>query len=149
MGKPRESVLAAINLPPADQVVNELLSETRVKEQEMQLSVKERHWLVEKRRQEKQRKEKARHKEIAQRPNKVSWLLPTDLRMRVKVIAKDYSVPESQVATFLLLEGVQLLDDGKLDLFGHLFPSNSPRYDSQLIHPADTERSQRLGKKRR
>jgi len=145
----RNDIRAAISLPSADQVVSELLSDAEAKEQEMQLSPGERRWIMEQRKKEKERVEKARRKEKAQRPNKVSYLIPVDLRLKIKAIATEYSAPESQVATFLLFEGLRLHEQEELDFLRYLHPSNSPRYDSQLIHPDDEERLNRVAKKSR
>jgi hypothetical protein len=147
MIRKNDAIRAAINLPPADQIVNEMLSESRVKEQETHLSTTERRWLIEKRKKEEARQEKAKKKEKAQRPNKVSYLIPLELRLRIKSIATENSVSESQVATFLLLESLRLQEIGKLSFSQYLYTSNSPRFDFQLVHPDDQERSRRVSKK--
>jgi len=57
--------------------------------------------------------------------DKVFCLVPVELQLRIKVLARENQVPESWVATCVLLEGLRLFEDAKLDLSGFLHHSEA------------------------
>lgn len=135
---------------PSDPSVEDILRESQRKQAEAGLSQEERRLLIERRQREQRRKEKARRKALEQLPNRINLMLPRDLKGRMEKIAGWIHVPVSQVVTFLLYEAVKQMEQGQIDLSQFRVPSESPRYDYNLIHPLDTERQSKLaGEKRK
>jgi len=78
-----------------------------------------------------ERAEKDRAKERLKR--RVNWDLPEDLKEKVKSIAKIESVPESSLASWLIVKGFVSLgktpDDWHEALDKYKIPSGSPRFE--------------------
>lgn len=83
-------------------------------------------------RQERKKKVKEKAKSKKRLAHRVNWDLPVSLKQRIKKIAEEHLVPESQVAGLLLLQGLQGLDSGAFDLDDYKARSNSPRYEWTL-----------------
>jgi hypothetical protein len=83
---------------------------------------------------EAERREYKKSKERLKR--RVNWDLPVDIKERVKAIAEEEGVPESQLAAWLLSRGFESLgqsDDERRDiLMPFKSPSSSPRYEFNL-----------------
>lgn len=138
---------SALNLPPADSVVDDMLRDSERKQNEAGLSQNERQKIIEMRRRSNQRKETQRQKSIDQAANRLVLLLPTDLKDQLISIAKAHNVTQSQVATFFLYEALLIYRDGKIDFEIYKLPTNSPRYEWNLVHPLDRERYTRISEK--
>jgi len=81
--------------------------------------------------------ERREHKKAKERlKRRVNWDLPVDIKERVKAIAEEEGVPESQLAAWLLSRGFESLgqtDDERHEiLMPFKSPSSSPRYDFNL-----------------
>lgn len=83
-------------------------------------------------RKERQKKAKARAKDKARLERRVNWEIPTEIKQRIKAIAAEYLVPESQVAALLILGGLSELETGAIDLDDYKTLSDSPRYAANL-----------------
>ncbi len=86
-------------------------------------------------RDERLKKVKARQKAKARLPGRVNWDLPPELKQRIFDLAKRNRIPSSQVAAFLLLDGLKRLEAGEIDFSPYKQPSTSPRYDWNLNLP--------------
>lgn len=86
---------------------------------------------------ERLRKVKERKKAKARLPGRVNWDLPPNLKQRIVALAERNRVPTSQVAAFLLVDGLERLDAGEIDFDSYKVPSNSPRYDWNLALPGE------------
>lgn len=80
-----------------------------------------------------QKKAKERKKAEKRYDRRVNWDLTPRLKTRIKKIANEHEVPESQLAIVLLEEALALLDAGQIDLNSRKMPSDSPRYTWNLI----------------
>lgn len=129
---------------PLDETVATILEDQQRRFDEMRLSPEERRALREKRRrdEEKKRREKMRAQE--REPYRVTVYLPPNLRKRLGQIAADESVSMSQVITYFLFEALERFDKGEIGFWGRKEPSKSPRYEWVLIHPQDTERTEKI-----
>lgn len=81
--------------------------------------------------------ERREHKKAKERlKRRVNWDLPVDIKERVKAIADEEGVPESQLAAWLLSRGFASLgqsdDERRNILMPFKSPSSSPRYDFNL-----------------
>lgn len=130
-----------------DEGLRLLMEETERRAEESRLSPQERKKLAEMRRKEEEKKRKAKEKAEAQKANRVHILLPKDLKQIIGEIAREHSISESQVVTFLLFEAVDRYEKGEIGFWGFKHPSKSPRYEYNLIHPKDTERRLRKNEK--
>ena len=90
-------------------------------------------------RDERLRKKKEREKAKARLPRRVNWDLPLDLKERIVAIAEQNRIPTSQVAAFLLADGLGRLESGETDFGPFKVPSDSPRYDWNLALPLRQE----------
>lgn len=79
------------------------------------------------------KKAAARAKDKARLERRVNWEIPTEIKQRVKAIAAEHGVPESQVAALLIIGGLCRLETGEIDLDDYKTLSDSPRYDANLI----------------
>jgi hypothetical protein len=139
---------SALNLPPADCVVDDMLRDSERKQNEASLSQDERKQIIEMRKRTSQRKETQRQKSKDQAANRLVLLLPMDLKDQIIGIAKAHNVTQSQVTTFFLYEALLIYRDGKIDFENYKLPTNSPRYDWNLVHPMDRERYSRISEKK-
>jgi hypothetical protein len=130
-----------------DEGLRLLLNESERRAEDSRLSPQERKKLAQMRRKEEERKRKAQEKAEAQKANRFHVLLPKDLKRRLEEIAAEHGVSESQVVTFLLFEAVDRYKKGEIGFWGFKYPSKSPRYQFNLVHPKDTERESRKNEK--
>jgi hypothetical protein len=71
--------------------------------------------------------------------NKVTYDLPEELSDLINGIGKHFSIPVSQVAALLMLQGLSAMAKGQLNLRSfELRPSRSPRYDWVLEEMPET-----------
>ncbi len=131
-------------IPPADEQVAEILSDRQRHFDEMRLSREEREKLLKQRRKEEERKRKAKAKAESQKANRILTYLPTDLRETIERIAEQESVSMAQVITFFLFEAAERYEKKEIGFWGYKHPSESPRYDWVLVHPKDTERTEKI-----
>ena len=148
MAAPVNNFRSAFSLPPADSVVDEMLRESERKQTESNLSQEERRLLIEHRKREQSRKDTALRKSKEQAANRLVLLLPKELKEHIAMLAKAQRVTQSQVVTFFLYEALLAYRDGRFQFEEYLLPSDSPRYDWNLIHPLDSERFSRVSEKR-
>jgi hypothetical protein len=147
MGR-KDEPLPAITFE-ADAVVAEILGDASRRQEELKLSPEERKKLIASRRKTEAKKDAARQKAQAQKPNRMHLLLPQALKETLAQLALEHRVTEAQVVTFLLYESLARYEQGQVDLGAYLYPSANARYDFNLIHPKDTERVEKLTSKRK
>lgn len=145
MGR-KDEPLPAITFE-ADAVVAEILGDASRRQDELKLSPEERKFLIASRRKSEAKKEAARQKAQAQLPNRMNVFLPQDLKLQITAQAEQLRVPVSQLVTFFLYEMSAQYARGEVEMDSYLRPSRSPRYDFNLIHPHDAERTQKLTSK--
>lgn len=73
----------------------------------------------------------------ARRALRVTYDLPPELRARIKNLADEQRLPASQLVTLALLRFLKAYDAGDAPLGRYKQPSHSPRYDWNLVFPAD------------
>jgi hypothetical protein len=73
----------------------------------------------------------------ARRELRVTYDIPASLRQRIKELAEEQRVPASQLVTLALLRFLKAYDRGEVHLGRYKQPSQSPRYDWNLIFPVD------------
>lgn len=146
MSRPAAPKLAAVAM---DEAVAEILEDATRRRDEMALSARERKLLQDARRREQARAEKARAKAASQADQRTFLLLPAALKAKVEALALGHGVPVSQVVAFLLFVALERLEDGEVDFGPYLEPSYSPKFDFELVHPADFERVNRRVEKLR
>ncbi len=73
----------------------------------------------------------------ARRALRVTYDLPPELRTRIKELADEQRLPASQLVTLALLRFLKAYDAGDAPLGRYKQPSRSPRYDWNLIFPAE------------
>lgn len=81
---------------------------------------------------ERSRKAKERAKGAARLARRVNWDLPESIKGRVKALALEHGVPESQVAALLLTVGLGQEAAGVMDINDYKVRSESPRYLANL-----------------
>lgn len=127
----------------ADEAVAEILEGVSRRQEEAQLSPKERKLLQDARRKDEERAAKAKAKAAAQADQRTFLLLPAPLKSKIETIAMSQGIPVSQVVAFLLFDALGRMEDGDIDFGPYLEPSYSPKYQWELIHPNDFERNQK------
>lgn len=141
MNKDKSTYRPAVKPPePLDEMVASILNEGERRLEEKKLSREERTRLIELRRKEEERKKKQREKSEARKGNRLSIDLPIVLNQQIKEIAQHEGTTISQVITFLLYEAIDRFVNKEISFWSHKYPSRSPRYKWNLIHPKDTER---------
>ena len=140
-----EEVLSAFD--GYDEGIRLLLEETQRQTEESHLPPAVKKKMAELKQKAEERKRKAKEKANAQKENRLHLLLPRDLKNKISEIASGHSVSESQVVTFLLFEAIDRYEKGEIGFWGFKYPSKSPRYEFNLIHPKDVERELRKNKK--
>ncbi len=108
-------------LPEIDPAVDSLIGQGQRRQAESHLAHKERS-----------RKKKERARAEKRIPNRIGLDIPVDLKRRLEVLAKEESVPISQLVAFLLYEQVRRLETKQISLWGYKIASSSPKYDSIL-----------------
>jgi hypothetical protein len=134
---------------PADAAVAEMLGEVDRRQEELRLSPAERKKLLDARRKAEARAERERARLAAQAANRMVVLLPVDLKAQLESRAAQIGCPVSEIVTFMLYEADRLFDNGAFQMESYKYPSYSPRYTIELIHPLDAERTQRRIENRR
>ena len=109
-----------------DPAVAELLSVMQEKQFDLQLPRKERL-----------KKKREQAKITARREQRATYDLPPSLRQIIKNLAEEEKLPASQLVTLALANFVQDYRSGKIDIGPYKQPSRSPRYDWNLIFPAN------------
>ena len=137
-------VPAIRQLEPADERVAEILNDRQQHFDELRLSPPERKRLLELRQKKETRKKREKEKAVAREQNRLTTYLPVNLIAAIKAIAKKECVSLAQVITFLLFEAAEHYERQEITFWGHKHPSDSPRYDWNLVHPKDTERLEKL-----
>jgi len=77
-------------------------------------------------------KAKERKKATDRLPGRVNFDLPPDLKKQIFDFAEKERIPASQIAAFLLADGLRRLKAGELSFNQSKRPSESPRYDWNL-----------------
>ena len=133
-------------LPPEDidPAVAEILADRERHFRELRLSPEERKRLRLMREKERQRKEKERAKALAREKNRITTYLPSNLIQQIRDIATYEEVSMSQVITFFVFDAVERYKRKELSFWGYKHPSKSPRYEWNLVHPADIERMEKI-----
>lgn len=127
----------------ADEAVAEILEGVSRRQEEAQLSPKERKLLQDARRKDDARAAKAKAKAASQADQRTFLLLPAALKSKIETVAMSQGIPVSQVVAFLLFDALGRMEDGDIDFGPYLEPSFSPKYAWELIHPNDAERNQK------
>lgn len=83
----------------------------------------------------KEEKKKARESERIKKraPRRATYDLPPGMKERITQIAKEQGTTASQIAAFLLHQGIESLDAGDIDLESYKQPSPSLRWDYNII----------------
>ncbi len=111
-----------------DPAVAALLGNQAKRQAEMQLPTKERV-----------RKAKQRQKDKERLERRVNWEIPTVLKSQINELADAEEVPASQVASLLILLGLQDLAANRVRIWDFKIPSTSPRYNFVLSLPLGDE----------
>ena len=122
--------------PVLDPAVADLLSNMEQKHSDSQLS-----------RSERRKRNRERAKIAARREARVTYDLPPALRQHIKTLGEKERLPASQLVTLALLRFLEDLHSGQVDLGIYKEPSQSPRYDWNLVIPEEMLRSALKGKK--
>jgi DNA-binding transcriptional LysR family regulator len=86
-------------------------------------------------RSERKKRNRERAKIAARREARVTYDLPPVLRQRVAGLAEQERLPASQIVTLALMRFLTDLQKGQVDLGIYKEPSQSPRYDWNLVFP--------------
>lgn len=143
MTKKNEEILSAFD-GRFDEGLKLLLEDTQRRAEESHLSPAERKKLKEMRQKEAERKRKEAEKAKARAKNRVTTYLPTSLIEAIERIAETESVSMAQVITFFLFEALERYEQKEIGFWGYKHPSESPRYEWILVHPKDTERTEKI-----
>lgn len=143
MTKKNEEILSAFD-GRFDEGLKLLLEDTQRRAEESHLSPAERKKLKEMRRKEAEKKRKAKEKWEEVKEARVSVYLPKTLQQAIKEIAEKDGTSVSQVIAFFLFEALERYERGEIGFWGYKHPSESPRYEWILVHPKDTERTERI-----
>src|SRR5512135_863982 len=84
-----------------------------------------------------EKKARERAKIRARRDQRATFDLPPSLRQRIMDLAESERLPASQLVTLALARFMQDLSGGSVDLIPLKQPSRSPRYDWNLVLPAE------------
>ena len=122
--------------PVLDPAVADLLSNMEQKHTDSQLS-----------RSDRRKRNREREKIAARRDARVTYDLPPALRQHIKKMAEKERLPASQLVTLALIRFIEDLKHGEIDLGIYKEPSDSPRYDWNLVLPEEMIRSALKGKK--
>ncbi len=100
-------------------------------------------------RRQREKKARERAKIRARRDQRATFDLPPSLRQRVMDLAEAERLPASQLVTLALARFMQDLTGGEVDLSPLKQPSRSPRYDWNLVLPADLLPAEQPKKKKK
>ncbi len=138
--KKGQYIPAIRQIEPADEQVADILEDRQQHFDELRLSPPERERLLELRQKKDAQKKQEKAKAEKREANRITTYLPIGLISAIVTIAKREGVTMAQVITFFLLEAVERYDRQEINFWGHKYPSDSPRYEWNLIHPKDQER---------
>jgi len=108
-------------LPGVDPAVDSLLGQGQRRQEEARLP-----------RNERSRKKKERERAERRKPNRINLDLPVELKRRLEDLARQESVPISQLVAFMLYEPVSQLERKAISLWGYKTASGCPKFDSTL-----------------
>ncbi|GIV65243.1 MAG: hypothetical protein AB1457_18370 [Chloroflexota bacterium] len=131
-------------IPPADEQVAEILSTGQRRFDEQRLSREERAAVLRLREKAEEKKRKEKERALAREKNRITTYLPTSLIKDIHEIADQEHVSMAQVITFFLFEAVEKYRQKEIGFWGYKHPSESPRYGFVLVHPKDTERTEKI-----
>jgi hypothetical protein len=144
-GEKKGQYIPAIRpIEPADERVAEILQDRQQHFDELRLSPSERNRLLETRKKVETRKKKQKAKSAEMEKYRITTYLPTDLIAAIEAIARKEGVSMSQVISFFLFEAVDHFERQEIAFWGHKYPSDSPRYEWNLVHPKDNERLEKV-----
>lgn len=66
---------------------------------------------------------------------RVTYDLPSEIKQKIKEIAEEHAVPASQIATLALAQFIVDYENGHIDPGEYKQPSQSPRYEWNLVFP--------------
>jgi DNA-binding transcriptional LysR family regulator len=112
--------------PILDPAVADLLANMEQKQVESQMS-----------RSERRKRNRERAKIAARRDARVTYDLPPALRQHMKKMAEKEHLPASQLVTLALIRFLEDVKQGEIDLGVYKEPSESPRYDWNLVIPEE------------
>jgi len=112
--------------PVLDSVVSDLLSSMEQRQVEAQLP-----------RRQREKKARERTKIQSRRAQRATYDLPPAVREKIKEMAEHERLPASQLVTLALLRFLQDCENNTIDLVIYKQPSRSPRYDWNLVLPAE------------
>ncbi|MCE5209807.1 MAG: hypothetical protein LLG42_16070 [Chloroflexi bacterium] len=88
-------------------------------------------------RSERKKRNRERAKIAARRESRVTYDLPPVLRQHIMGLAEKERLPASQLVTLALIRFLDDLKKGQVDLGIYKEPSQSPRYDWNLVFPEE------------
>ena len=88
-------------------------------------------------RREREKKSRERAKIQARRDQRATYDLPPAVRARIMDLAEELRLPASQLVTLALVRFLKEYEAGAIDLADYKRPSASPRYDWNLVLPAE------------
>jgi hypothetical protein len=88
-------------------------------------------------RREREKKARERAKIKARREQRTTYDLPPAIRQRIKKMGEEQRLPASQLVTLALFRFLQQVETGQVDPGEYKQPSNSPRYDWNLVFPEE------------
>jgi len=88
-------------------------------------------------RSERKKRNRERAKIAARRESRVTYDLPPKLRQHIMGLAEKERLPASQLVTLALIRFLDDLKKGQVDLGIYKEPSQSPRYDWNLVFPEE------------
>lgn len=86
--------------------------------------------------EERRKRKVAEARRAERKARQTEYLIDEDLQEKIKRIAADLNVPESQVAQFLIEIGLGQVDSNQIDFHAFLAYTKSRRYDWQLLRPS-------------
>ena len=88
-------------------------------------------------RRQREKKARERAKIEARRDQRATYDLPPQVRAKIKDLAEELRLPASQLVTLALARFLKEYEAERIDLSPMKRPSNSPRYDWNLVLPED------------
>lgn len=86
-------------------------------------------------RSERKKRNRERAKIAARRESRVTYDLPPALRQHISALAEKERLPASQLVTLALIRFLEDMKKGQVELGIYKEPSQSPRYDWNLVFP--------------
>ena len=88
-------------------------------------------------RRQREKKARERAKIEARRDQRATYDLPPQVRAKIKDLAEELRLPASQLVALALARFLKEYEAERIDLAPMKHPSNSPRYDWNLVLPED------------